>query len=131
MTQHPKLGVKPDALSVVRCRDYHGHYYIEGAPFRISFWTYGADIDADEAQRRLDFANELVAAWNAREAAEAASKAREAALVEALTMFVECARYQPHMGGNHSFMGWNQSGLRRAESHARFTLAALTKEPDA
>ena len=82
MTQHPKLGVKPDALSVVRCRDYHGHYYIEGAPFRILFWTYATDIDANEAQRRLDFANELVAAWNNREAAEAASKAREAALVE-------------------------------------------------
>lgn len=65
-------------LSVEKGRDYFGLYYIEGAPFRISFWTHATDIDAAEGQRRLDFANALVAAWNERGALDAErSKHRE------------------------------------------------------
>ena len=71
-------------LSVVKGRDYRGLYYIEGAPFRISFWTYGTDIDPVEGQRRLDFAHELVAAWNTRTAAEAVSRQEVEALRQAL-----------------------------------------------
>ena len=137
MTQHPKLGVKPDALSVVRCRVYHGHYYIEGAPFRISFWTYGADIDADEAQRRLDFANELVAAWNAREAAEAKAKAREAMLrdiVNEAAFLIDRLRDLDWSQDYDDFANSYSGHVDPSESRLRGLIAdyrALTKEPDA
>lgn len=103
-------------LSVKKGRDYHGLYYIEGAPFRISFWTYGADIDADEAQRRLDFANELVAAWNNRQAAEADAKAWEA-----LRNISALARKAIDNGSTNAHYHYFE-GLARA---------ALTKEPGA
>ena len=43
-------------------------------------------------------------------------------LEAALREFVECARYDPHMDGSSTFMGWQQSALRRAETRARDTL---------
>jgi hypothetical protein len=71
------------SLSVEKGRDYYGLYYIEGAPFRISFWTHGTDISEAEGKRRLAFANALVAAWNNREmigSLRAALAARDARL---------------------------------------------------
>ena len=55
----------PD-LKIKKARDYPGLYYIEGAPFRISFWTDATDIDELEGQRRMSFARALVRAWNTR-----------------------------------------------------------------
>lgn len=47
---------------------------------------------------------------------------RIAELEAALREFVDAARYNPHMGGTSTFMGWNQSQLRRAETQARAAL---------
>ncbi len=66
-----KKGDNLPNLSVEKARDYVGLYYIAGAPFRISFWTHATGIDAAEGQRRLDFANALVTAWNNRGALDA------------------------------------------------------------
>lgn len=71
------------SLSVKKGRDYPGLYYIEGAPFRISFWTQATDIDVAEGTRRMAFANALVEAWNNRgtiEALRPALAARDARL---------------------------------------------------
>jgi hypothetical protein len=65
-------------LKVTSDRNYYGLYHIEGAPFRISFWTIATDIDPVEGVRRLRFADELVAAWNTL-----AATASNAAMVEA------------------------------------------------
>ena len=67
-------------LKVASDRCYHGLHYIEGAPFRIPFWTIATNIDPMEGVRRLRFADELVAAWNTRIAA-----ATLTAQIEALT----------------------------------------------
>ena len=67
-------------LKVASDRCYHGLHYIEGAPFRIPFWTIATNIDPIEGVRRLRFADELVAAWNNRIAA-----ATLTAQIEALT----------------------------------------------
>ena len=56
-------------LKVKSDRFYYGLHHIEGAPFRISFWTIATDIDPAEGVRRLRFADDLVAAWNTRAAA--------------------------------------------------------------
>ena len=71
-------------LKVTSDRCYYGLHYIEGAPFRIPFWTIATNIDPVEGVRRLRFADDLVAAWNNRTAAEAASRAREARLLAAV-----------------------------------------------
>lgn len=46
---------------------YQGLHVIGGAPFRISFWTRATDISMDQARERLEFANTLIARWNAFE----------------------------------------------------------------
>jgi len=74
-------------LKVTSDRCYHGLHYIEGAPFRIPFWTIATNIDPMEGVRRLRFADELVAAWNTRTAA-----ATLTAQVEALTAENEALR---------------------------------------
>lgn len=50
-------------------------------------------------------------------------------LSEVLRAFTDCARYDPHMDGSSSFMGWRHSELRRVEELARATLAALENKP--
>jgi len=50
-------------------------------------------------------------------------------LREVLRAFTDCARYDPHMDGSSSFMGWRHSELRRVEELARATLAALENKP--
>ena len=76
--------VEVTQLRVASDRCYPGLHYIEGAPFRISFWTIATNIDPVEGVRRLRFADELVAAWNTRTAAEAASRQEVERLREAL-----------------------------------------------
>ena len=82
-------------LNVTSDRCYKGLHYIEGAPFRISFWTLATDIDPAEGVRRLRFADDLVAAWNTRQQAEAASNAQIAELREALENLANAARATP------------------------------------
>ena len=94
-------------LSVKSDRCYKGLHYIEGAPFRISFWTIATNIEPTEGVRRLRFADDLAAAWNTRQQAEAAYKAREDALVEALRFMVD--------------------GRAGAREHAKATLALLAR----
>lgn len=83
ITANRDEGAAVTHLSVKSDRCYKGLHYIEGAPFRISFWTIATNIDPVEGVRRLRFADDLAAAWNTRQQAEAACKAREDALVEA------------------------------------------------
>ena len=85
-----------------------------------------AGSTAADVDQAINEGREIVARY--REQAEAASKAREAELVEALEAFVNCARYSPDMGGKRRFMGWSQSDLRRAESKARAALQEQLKE---
>lgn len=72
-------------LSVEKGRDYYGLYYIEGAPFRISFWTHGTDLGSVEGARRLEFARALADVWNTRTASEPASGAEIARMRRALS----------------------------------------------
>jgi hypothetical protein len=72
---------------------------------------------------------------HAREAAakadaERLASAKEQAemLAEALHEFIDCARYDPHMGGGSTFMGWRQSDLKRAEERARQALATYREK---
>ena len=90
MTQ---VNVTVTQLSVRSDRYYKGLHYIEGAPFRISFLTIATDIDPVEGVRRLRFADDLVAAWNTRHAAEAEARKREDVLVEALERIAEPAKF--------------------------------------
>ena len=79
--------VEVTQLRVASDRFYPGLHYIEGGPFRILFWTIATNIDPIdpvEGVRRLRFADELVAAWNTRTAAEAASRQEVERLREAL-----------------------------------------------
>jgi hypothetical protein len=63
--------------------------------------------------------------YEAALAIQAAFAERDARLVGVLQAFTDCARYDPHMDGSSSFMGWRHSELRRVEELARATLAAL------
>ena len=49
-----------------------------------------------------------------------------ARLEAALREFLDAARYDPHMDGSSTFMGWKQSDLRRAETRARAALKGTT-----
>lgn len=85
--------VEVTQLRVASDRCYPGLHYIEGAPFRISFWTIATNIDPVEGVRRLRFADELVAAWNTRTAAEATSRQEVERLREALQDVVSPLAY--------------------------------------
>ena len=69
------------------------------------------------------------AALRIASAIQAAFAEQNARLVGALQAFTDCARYDPHMDGSSSFMGWRHSELRRVEELARTTLAALKDRP--
>lgn len=62
------------------------------------------------------------------EAELASAKEQAEMLAEALHEFIDCARYDPHMGGGSTFMGWRQSDLKRAEERARQALATYREK---
>lgn len=64
----------------------------------------------------------------ALEAEIAFLKQRLESAEEVLRRFTECARYDPHMDGSSTFIGWQQSELRRVEVQARTFLQEQEKQ---
>jgi len=104
-------------LKVASDRCYHGLHYIEGAPFRIPFWTIATNIDPVEGVRRLRFADDLVAAWNNR-----TTTATLTAQVEALTAERNALREALEQIANNN---WRDQS--RAKQVARAALASTSE----